>query len=76
MDVREVRQLADDLVGFTADVFGSLTRAGWQDRAGWYLQNSPLAKWHLTPHVEVSAIGDKVTGVGGIFIRRSQHRQP
>jgi SRSO17 transposase len=38
MDVVEVERLRDDLAGFTADVFGSLTRSGWQDRAAWYLQ--------------------------------------
>ena len=38
MDVVEVERLRDDLVGFTGDVFASLTRSGWQDRAGWYLR--------------------------------------
>jgi hypothetical protein len=36
MDTVAVQQLADDLDEFVADVFGSLTRAGWQDRAGQY----------------------------------------
>ena len=34
----EVERLRDDLAGFTADVFASLTRSGWRERAGWYLQ--------------------------------------
>ena len=38
MDVVEVERLRDDLAEFTGDVFVSLTRSGWQDRAGWYLQ--------------------------------------
>ena len=38
MDVVEVERLRDDLVGFTGDVFASLTRSGWQARAGWYLR--------------------------------------
>src|SRR3954466_834958 len=38
MDVVEVQRLRDELAGFTADVLGSLTRSGWQDRACWYLQ--------------------------------------
>ena len=37
-DVVEVERLRDDLTGFTADVFASLTRSRWQDRAAWYLQ--------------------------------------
>jgi hypothetical protein len=36
MDTVAVQRLADDLAGFTADVFGSLTRSGWQGRAGHY----------------------------------------
>jgi hypothetical protein len=28
--------------GFTADVFASLTRSGWQDPAGWYVQGLML----------------------------------
>ncbi|MFB9546429.1 IS701 family transposase [Micromonospora sagamiensis] len=42
MDVREVERLGDVLVEFTGDVFGSLTRAGWCDRAGQYLQGLML----------------------------------
>jgi SRSO17 transposase len=38
MDVAEVDRLGDGLAEFSGDVFGSLTRSGWQDRAGWYLQ--------------------------------------
>ena len=38
MDVVEVERLRDDLAGFAAGVFGSLTRAGWRERAAWYLQ--------------------------------------
>jgi SRSO17 transposase len=38
MDVVEAERLRDDLAEFTAEVFGSLTRSGWRDRAGWYLQ--------------------------------------
>jgi SRSO17 transposase len=38
MDVVEVERLRDDLAGFTADVFASLTRSGWRERAGLYLQ--------------------------------------
>jgi SRSO17 transposase len=38
MDVVEVDRLRDGLAGFTAEVFASLTRSGWQERAGWYLQ--------------------------------------
>ena len=38
MDAVEVERLRDDLAGFTGDVFASLGRSGWQDRAGWYLQ--------------------------------------
>jgi SRSO17 transposase len=38
MDVVEVERLRDDLAGFTGDVFASLRRSGWQDRASWYLQ--------------------------------------
>jgi hypothetical protein len=38
MDVVEVDRLRDGLAEFTTDVFASLTRSGWQDRAGWYLQ--------------------------------------
>lgn len=30
--------MRDDLGGFASDVFASLTRAGWRDRATWYLQ--------------------------------------
>src|SRR5215218_307619 len=42
MRVGEVEQFRDDLAEYTADVFGSLTRAGWQDRAGWYLHGLML----------------------------------
>src|SRR5215218_9705783 len=42
MHVGEVEQFRDDLAEYTADVFGSLTRAGWQDRAGWYLKGLML----------------------------------
>jgi SRSO17 transposase len=42
MDDGEVDRLADDLAEFTADVFGSLTRSGWQDRAGQYLRGPML----------------------------------
>ncbi|WP_326559362.1 IS701 family transposase [Micromonospora sp. NBC_01796] len=38
MDEVEVRRLRDDLADFVGDVFGSLTRVGWQDRAASYLQ--------------------------------------
>jgi hypothetical protein len=34
MDVVEAERLRDALAGFIADVFGSLTRSGWRDRAG------------------------------------------
>src|SRR5919112_3080322 len=36
MDVVAAERLRDDLAGFTGDVFASLTRAGWQERAAWY----------------------------------------
>ena len=42
MDTVAAQCLADDLDGFVADVFGSLTRAGWQDRAGFYLRGLML----------------------------------
>ncbi|MDI6104066.1 transposase, partial [Actinoplanes sp. NEAU-A12] len=38
MDVVEADRLRDDLAEFASDVFASLTRAGWQDRAATYLQ--------------------------------------
>jgi SRSO17 transposase len=38
MDVVEAGRLRDDLGGFASDVFASLTRAGWRDRATSYLQ--------------------------------------
>jgi SRSO17 transposase len=38
MDVVEVERLRDDLAEFTAEVFASLTRSGWRERAGWYLR--------------------------------------
>src|SRR5262249_45745292 len=37
MNTTEVQRLHDDLVGFTTEMFESLTRAGWQDRAEQYL---------------------------------------
>ncbi|GAB1690880.1 hypothetical protein KRM28CT15_26830 [Krasilnikovia sp. M28-CT-15] len=42
MDTVAVQQLGDDLDEFVADVFASLTRAGWQDRAGHYLRGLML----------------------------------
>lgn len=42
MRVVEVERLRDDLAEYTADVFASLTRAGWQERAGWYLHGLML----------------------------------
>lgn len=42
MDVTQVDRLRGDLAEFTADVFGSLTRSGWQDRAGWYVRGLML----------------------------------
>ena len=42
MDTVEVQQLADDLDEFVADVFASLTRSGWQERAGHYLRGLML----------------------------------
>jgi SRSO17 transposase len=42
MDFVAVQRLADDLDGFVADVFASLTRSGWQDRAGDYLRGVML----------------------------------
>ena len=42
MDIHEVDRLATDLGEFVGDVFGSLTRSGWQDRAGQYLQGLML----------------------------------
>jgi SRSO17 transposase len=38
MDVVEAGWLRDDLVEFALDVFGSLSRSGWRDRATAYLQ--------------------------------------
>ena len=38
MDVVAAERLRDELAGFTEDVFASLTRAGWQERAAWYQQ--------------------------------------
>ncbi|GAB3816735.1 IS701 family transposase [Micromonospora zhanjiangensis] len=37
-----MERLHADLADFTGDVFGSLTRAGWQDRAGQYLHGLML----------------------------------
>jgi SRSO17 transposase len=42
MQIVEVERLGDDLTEYTADVFASLTRAGWQERAGWYLHGLML----------------------------------
>jgi SRSO17 transposase len=42
MRVGEVERLRDDLAEYTADVFESLTRAGWRDRAAWYLHGLML----------------------------------
>src|SRR5437016_11421755 len=42
MDVTQVDRLRGDPAEFTADVFGSLTRSGWQDRAGWYVRGLML----------------------------------
>jgi SRSO17 transposase len=42
MGVVEVERLRGDLAEFAEDVFGSLTRSGWQDRAGWYLHGLML----------------------------------
>jgi SRSO17 transposase len=42
MRVVEVERLREDLTAYTADVFASLTRSGWQERAGWYLHGLML----------------------------------
>ena len=42
MGVLEVERLGEDLTGFAEDVFASLTRAGWQERAGWYVRGLML----------------------------------
>jgi SRSO17 transposase len=42
MDTAEVQQLADDLDAFVADVFASLTRSRWQERAEHYLRGLML----------------------------------
>ncbi len=42
MNTSAVQRLADDLDEFVADVFASLTRSGWQDRAGHYLRGLML----------------------------------
>jgi SRSO17 transposase len=42
MDTVAVQRLAEDLDDFVADVFASLTRAGWQQRAGDYLRGLML----------------------------------
>lgn len=42
MDTIAVQRLAEDLDEFVADVFASLTRVGWQDRAGEYLRGLML----------------------------------
>src|SRR4051812_11446453 len=38
MDVVAAERLRGDLAGFTGDVFASLSRAGWRERAAWYQQ--------------------------------------
>jgi hypothetical protein len=35
MRVVEAERLREDLTEYTADAFASLTRSGWQERAGW-----------------------------------------
>jgi SRSO17 transposase len=42
MDTVAVRRLADDLDDFVEDMFASLTRSGWQERAGHYLRGLML----------------------------------
>jgi hypothetical protein len=42
MDVVEADRLGDDLSEFASDVFASLTRAGWRERAAAYLQGLML----------------------------------
>jgi SRSO17 transposase len=42
MDTVAAQRLAEDLDAFVADVFVSLTRAGWQERAGHYLRGLML----------------------------------
>jgi SRSO17 transposase len=42
VDTSEVQRLHDDLADFAGDVFGSLTRAGWRDRAVSYLHGLML----------------------------------
>jgi SRSO17 transposase len=42
VDDIEVAALREDLAGFVADVFASLTRAGWQQRASQYVQGLML----------------------------------
>jgi SRSO17 transposase len=42
MDTGAVQRLADDLDDFVADVFASLRRSGWQDRACHYLRGLML----------------------------------
>jgi SRSO17 transposase len=42
MDDGEVDRLRADLDEFVGEVFGSLTRAGWRERAGWYLRGLML----------------------------------
>jgi SRSO17 transposase len=42
MDTVAVQDLADDMGDFVADVFVSLTRVGWRDRAGDYLRGLML----------------------------------
>jgi SRSO17 transposase len=37
VDLHEVRRFVDELDGFVGDVFASLTRKGWQERAGCYV---------------------------------------
>ena len=58
MDTVEVQQLADDLDEFVADVFASLTRSGWQERAGHYLRGLMVdGRRKVDPADGVSACG-------------------
>jgi SRSO17 transposase len=42
MRVVEVERFRADLSEYAADVFASLTRSGWQERAGWYVHGLML----------------------------------
>jgi SRSO17 transposase len=42
MDISQAQRLDHDLVEFTTEVFASLTRSGWQDRARQYLRGLML----------------------------------